>query len=319
MKKCTLLIVLLLCAASLFSCAREPSETNDIMKHKLRMLYKSSSSILKARCMNYAEGNAYAVMNTEQVLYGFNYKSVYCKNSKLEKGRLYMLFLSGTTDQTDKTRFDTDSYTAMEITGNAVRWKNKRYSLTDVEERLKDMNETISTSPYMYFYAKRREMIDDCDVIVIGKLSAATESKELSVYSATEAASTERKLLCHKSEIRVVGTLRGDFKNGDTIDMIYAPDFLSSMIDSETLSTISLSEPDMLDLTTGQYYLFFLCKGTDSKQNYYMPINPIQGWIQLENDRFICAEKNTLFENCSQLNIFVGELSKINNATANKS
>ena len=69
-------------------------------------------------------------------------------------------------------------------------------------------------------------------------------------------------------------------------------------------------EKDMIMPEVGQYYVFFLKKGTDAKQELYLPVNPIQGWLGLENDMLRAAEENKLFSSCPDLKELVRELNK---------
>lgn len=307
MKRRMLAVLLIICNILLFSCSGEAEKTDDMMQHELRMLYKKSSAVLKAECNGYVSDDAFAVLSITQQLFGASESVVYCERSKKtpEAGKQYLLFLH--SENTGKS-YSSDEYTVMETDSDVVKWNKKKYALSDVEDALKSINDVVYMAPYMYFYDKREELYKNSDVIIIGKPSGNVIRSEKTVYSSIEAAAIENVLACIEHDIRVVGVFKGEYKNGDTIKMVYMPDLLSSMIDANTLSTISADVKHVLHLDAGEYYLFFLRKGSDIKQDYYMPVNLIQGWVKLDGDNFIRSEKNVLFDDCAQLSLFAADI-----------
>ncbi|MBQ7092305.1 MAG: hypothetical protein IJN83_06600, partial [Clostridia bacterium] len=91
---------------------------------------------------------------------------------------------------------------------------------------------------------------------------------------------------------------------GSSVQLMYIPQSVGGMTDGATLEPISRSQEDIIELTEGDTYLFFLADDPDAKQDYAFPVNPIQGWVKVENDVLTASDANaalTGYETLPQL------------------
>ncbi|MBQ9949440.1 MAG: hypothetical protein IJO93_01820 [Clostridia bacterium] len=311
MKRVLFVIMLFLCAGLLFSCSNKTIEPDEMALHELKNMYMGASVIAYAECEGFAENDVYAVLTVKQTLFGNAsvQSSVYCEKGNLLHGETYLLFLYGGRS-VDKKRFDLSAYSAMKSEGDILIWNGHRYLRTSIEAKLSGYNSIVFMPPHTYFYGNIKELVKDSSDIIIGKPETSLKRSKHNVYSRTDAASIQNVLNVVRTEVKVVGCLKGELANDDRIEVLYIPELLSSMTDTQTLSTVSMKEKDMIMPEVGQYYVFFLKKGTDAKQELYLPVNPIQGWLGLENDMLRAAEENKLFSSCPDLKELVRELNK---------
>lgn len=308
MKRCIAAALMLCITAALFvSCAHRPRELDTRKRQQLNLLYEASNAIVRADCTDVDKEKGVSYITVSQSVSGKKSGSFSLKGSELEVGSQYLVFFTGWGE---KGVYSEKEYTALKITDNAVVWDKKEYSSIDVLAKINEFDSVVSIYINSYFYEQRDKFLENCDVIVVGKVRSKTSRVDTKLRASTNGASIQNTLSCIRADIEVIGSIRGDYRNGDSITMMYAPERLSSMLDASTLSTVSMAERETLSLEEQKYYVFFLKKGPDPKQNYLFPINPAQGWARLANDILVTSEKNTVFRNADTLTKLIDELKK---------
>lgn len=308
MKKILLFALLSVCCIPLFSCSRAKTVLNKTEEHKLQDIYRSSTVIAYAKCTGVSEQNGYASFETKKVLYGTVGDTFFFESSDMNVDSEYLFFLDTTNN---KTQFNENIGVYMRRDGDVLCLNESEYTVNSIESYIREYSAVITMPAHTYFYDTRAKLLDNCTDIIIGRLNSSSKAETKSIYQKTEATSVERMMKCNSSSVSVISTLRGDIQRGSTIEVLFGPETVYSMTDISTLSTVSLQSKDIADLENGKYYIFFLNASLDPKQEYYFPVNPIQGWIYLNKDLLSAAEQNKLFEDCTQLKALVGELNSV--------
>lgn len=310
MRKLAVVITLFMCVILLFSsCSGRKDELDSLKKQELKHLYHDSTVIAMGKCVGYNEDGSMAKMTMTRVLAGSDSKKgdIYCANSKIELNAEYLMFLEQPVENTGN-RYDADNCTVIEIEDDGLLWDQRTYALSDVMFEINGLNAVISVPAMTYYYDKRDEFLTNSEVIVVGKVMGMPEKKQTKLISRTTGATIENTMSCMRIEIEVTGSLRGSYGNGSKLQVVYIPELLSSMTDATTLSTVSMKESDVLSIGTTEYYIFFLEKSPDPKQEYLFPINPAQGWVTLYNDTIVAADNNTMMRDCTGFSQLVNEI-----------
>ena len=58
-------------------------------------------------------------------------------------------------------------------------------------------------------------------------------------------------------------------------------------------------------------YLFFLAEDPDPKQDHCFPVNSIQGWIKVENDKLTVSDENGVARGYTDLSQLVADINKV--------
>ena len=64
-------------------------------------------------------------------------------------------------------------------------------------------------------------------------------------------------------------------------------------------------------LSEGDTYLFFLAEDPDPKQDHCFPVNSIQGWIKVENDKLTVSDENGVAREYTDLSQLVADINKV--------
>ncbi len=59
------------------------------------------------------------------------------------------------------------------------------------------------------------------------------------------------------------------------------------------------------------HFLFFLAKDPDPKQDHCFPVNSIQGWIKVENDKLTVSDENGVAREYTDLSQLVADINKV--------
>lgn len=298
-------LILLLCALFASSCSGRPPELSSTESYRLRMLYADSACVVKAVCSGAQSSSGYFLFDPYDVIAGAAPEKIEISADRLSSGSEYILFF----DSTDEgTSYDDKNVTLIQLYKESVVWDGVRYSRAAVERILSECKSTLTFPFITYFYETRSDLINGCSNIIIGRPAGDVSIEERNTYTKADTVSRSKMMKCNITSVRVTASLRGDIPNGSEIQMIFSPESVSSMTDASTLNTVSLAVKDIAGLNRGGYYIFFLNKTDDSKQDVYFPVNPVQGWIELKRDSIAGAEKNSLFDDCKQLKQLISEL-----------
>ena len=304
LKRICYLLIIIMCAMLLFSCSYDKTELSSEQKFAASEMYRSSCACVRVKCKSSADSFGYAKFEVLNVLCGSCRDIIYVESEKCAEGDEYLVFLP----DTDGERYVRKDISYLQIKNNEINLCGQAVNYSSVRNYITELNNVISVPYSVYYYETRSEMFAGCTDIIIGKPERKPETSERKVYSHTDTTSIDKSMKCTDISIRVVSSLIGDTVSGDTVHAVYMQETVSSMTDTATLNTVSLGVKDIGELIPENYYVFFLQKSEDTKQNYYFAINPIQGWVQLSADNITAADKNTLFEDCPRLKNLTAEL-----------
>ena len=303
MKKCVSLLLAVFCALTLFSCTGKSPEFSSTESFRLTSLMRASYAVCDTVCTDVSDG--YASLTVRTTYAGEAQSELRCRSDKAAVGDEYVIFLN---EKKDSLRYETGEFSYIRLSVDNAVWNGTSYSRTGLFRLLSQYKNTIRFPLGTYFYEKRSDLLKSSSYIVIGRLLHDPSIEERNTYAEDGNVSRSKMTKCFISQVTAIASLAGDIKSGTTLQVIYAPESVSSMTDASTLSTVSLAARDIPDLSGGEYYVFFLNKTEGAEQDFYFPVNPIQGWVSLVNDELSAAEKNTLFEDCKQLKQLVSEL-----------
>ena len=326
MRKRLFAFVLCLCALMCCSCAQVNTtelpeltvEPNAVALQNARTYYRNANLIIMGECTaihTNAQGDICYDLTIAKVLAGDKQAgdTVHCTTGAMEVGRTYLLYLAEGEDvdfAEDTTPYQIVTETPLLIQDGYVKW-NEAY-LT-VEELIADMekaSETIVAPAKIYYYSKLKDLFDACDEVFIGRVLDVPAFEELPFYSYESGASVENSLLGSVTTVRAYGSIKGKLVYGDTIKLVYAPDMAAEIMDAATLAPVPNSKNKVASLAKGQVYLFFLIQGPDSKQQYYFPVNSMQGSVQIIYDSLAVPSFNGALKDYESLDQLVWELQR---------
>ena len=121
----------------------------------------------------------------------------------------------------------------------------------------------------------------------------------------------EKKALSASLTVSVYGNIKGDIGYGQEINLIYVPSGSEDMTDADTLQPRPVSADKAVKLSEGDIYLFFLAEDPDPKQDHCFPVNSIQGWIKVENDKLTVSEENGVARGYTDLSQLAADINKV--------
>ncbi len=220
--------------------------------------------------------------------------TIHCTTGEMKDGECYLLFLGQDDDvhyAEDTTGYKLLSTSPLPIVDSEVIWDGKRLTLDTLQNEINQLSSVVSASA-VYYYDTLSALSEASDEIFIGRVENYPEMKN-QAFSIRNGGSVE-KLQYNASSVVVeaYGSIKGSLDYGQRVTMIYCPERVSGMLDASTLQHTEFSVNQAPRLQEGSIYLFFLSKGPDAKQDYWFPVNPIQGFIPLSGDMLYVCNAN---------------------------
>lgn len=298
----------LLCCLLLFSACASPATNVVIPQEEERLLadvrtqYRSATLIVSGVCKgNHIDADGatcYDLSVTE--IYAGNVSlgdTIHCTSGEMIQGDSYLLFLGQDEDvyfAEDTTGYTLLSSSPLPIVDSEVIWDGKRLSLDTLQKEIYQLSSVISASA-VYYYDTLSSLTEAADEIFIGRVEYLPDMTN-KTFSIRNGGAVE-KLQCNASSvvIEAYGSIKGSFDYGQRITMIHCPERVSGMLDAATLQHTEITQSQAPRLQEGSVYLFFLSRGPDSKQDYWFPVNPVQGFVPLSGDMlFVCNANKPL-------------------------
>ena len=297
MKRCIAFILLAFCVLALAACRTskvsyvEPSEK---VLLDAKLYYKQSSLVVLGNCTEVKpekDENHYTIQISEVIAGEVDSsRAIQVAGKSLNAGNNYLLFLAAIEDSS-YYRIVNDS--ELRITADSVLWNGTWVNLKTVLSELYSFAATITIPGTTYFYTKLSDLTEAADAIFIGEVLDAPKIKKMNVKSQIDGAIVENAVEASVVKVVVYGTIKGNLKYGTTIKLVNIPSTASSMTDSKSLENVSMDTYSIINLANESTYMFFVQKTKDVKQDYYFPLNPIQGWILVDRDFVTVARFNT--------------------------
>lgn len=299
--------VLLCCLLLLSACASPatkvvvPQEEDRVLTN-VRTQYRNANLIISGVCKGShidADGATCYDLSVTKI-YAGNASlgdTIHCTKGEMTEGESYILFLGQDEDvhfAEDTTGYTLLSSSPLPIVDSEVIWDGKRLSLDTLQQEIDQLSSVIS-APAVYYYDTLSALAEATDEIFIGRVEYLPDMAN-KTFSIRNGGAVE-KLQCNTSSvvIEAYGSIKGSLDYGQRITMIHCPERVSGMLDAATLQHTEITASQAPRLQEGSVYLFFLCHGPDAKQNYWFPVNPVQGFVPLSGDMlFVCNANKPL-------------------------
>ncbi len=295
------IVVLLTSACAVPAGVSQPSNENEQALVSIRQSYRNASLVVRGVCVSTHvdyNGAVCADVEISEVIAGDGKagNTVHCTSGSLKEGGAYLLFLGTNEDvhyAEDEVSYSVIDADAVDTKGSSVVIKDTGMTLTEVRKELKKLDAVISAPASSYYYAALAELAEAADEIFIGKVEDEPDFLTTAFRSQEGGGTVEQQLPADIVRVTAYGAIKGAFKYGDKVDLVYAPAMSADVVDFATLTTTTYAENAVPKLKGGGVYMFFLIHGPDPKQSYLFPINPFQGYVRVENDDLAVSFVNT--------------------------
>ena len=173
------------------------------------------------------------------------------------------------------------------------------------------ISRVITAPSKNYYYNDIRSLVDASENIFIGRVNSASHMRSTKFRTQDGGSTVEKKAPSANLTISVYGNIKGDIGYGQEINLVYVPSASENMTDAGTLQPKPVSADKAVKLSEGNTYLFFLAEDPDPKQDHCFPVNSIQGWIKVENDKLTVSDENGVARGYTDLSQLVAAINKV--------
>ncbi len=313
------LIVLCSCSDTKNSTDVPLSATERIIQDAKR-LYKEASVVATGICLSTHIGENGSVCSDVELINITTGKInsgdiIHCINSNLTVSKEYLLYLSNSPyielPDNEFSFSPIGSSSIFEISNDKVNWYGTNMELEELNQVMLEYNNIVTAPSVTYYYSELNELINDAEEIFIGRVVYMTDMTPSLIKSYSGSTASEKTVDASFVSVHALGSLKGKLNYGDNITIVFIPNTLQLMTNSLTLDSISFPQSNVESLYTGNEYVFFLIASPDSKQYYYFPVNPVQGWISLGGDHVYPHALNAPFSNISSLDALITAIKNV--------
>lgn len=286
------LVMLLVCACAAPANTSQFPADNEQALSAVRQNYRSAALVLRGSCVqlhNSASGGMCADVEVTEVLAGYAKLGdiLHCSAENLKQGEEYLLFLGEPEEvhySEDTAPYSVVAFDEVEASGGALKLKDANVSLSDVRGEIAKLGAVVAAPATSFYYSTLSGIAEAADVVFIGRVSVLPKPVNTYFRSKEGGGTVEQELPASVVEITSFGAVKGALKYGDIVRLIYSPAMSADVVDASTLTVLTYGEAAVPELQEGGVYLFFLMKGPDSKQDFYFPVNPYQGFVAVSDD-----------------------------------
>lgn len=327
MNKAVRLLAMALCCLLFAACAApvatpmvNPAQTDERLLSDVRTQYRNASLIVEGVCTGShvdSSGSACYDLSIAEVYAGSVEEEyiVHCRNYPMNEGARYMLFLGEGEDvhyAEDDRGFQLLSDAPLPIEENEVVWNGRRMTVDALRGEIAQLGEVISAPAPVLYYSELKPLAEAADEIFIGHVVDLPESKAYSYVMRDGGAMEKAQYETSIATVEVYGSIKGAISQyGQRIELVHSPERVGSMLDAKSLQSTSYKLSNLPELEKGGVYLFFLKSGPDSKQQYYFPINPLQGFVSVMDDALSVSAANAPLSGYTNLTEVVSALHKV--------
>jgi len=300
-KHLTLITLCAACVAALMIGMVVPSSgvTCERFLSDARQSYRSASLVVSASCednFTAADGCIVSRVTVDEVLAGKAAPGDLIHiQSQLIPGSRYLLYLNNGEDvhfAEDQNVYVPVSPEPFIIVEDTVEYGGSSLSIREIKKDMAELDKIITAHGAVYYYDNLDALRDASESIFIGRVAAVSPLKNTRFRSQQGGSTVEKTTPASVVTLTVYGSVKGALGYGSTIQLMYIPQSAAGMTDGATLEPVSCSDEDIVELTEGTTYLFFLAEDPDAKQQYNFPVNPIQGWVRMDNDMLTYSDEN---------------------------
>lgn len=289
-KRIGLLLTGLGLALALSACAGTSAEEEARMLSALRQGYRSADLVALCTCtQRYTDeqGRVCALLQVDEIIAGEAAPRVVCLSDALQEGADYLAYLAA-----DGTAYTLLCAARWNTQANTAALEDVTLPMAKIREDIQAHAAVISAPSGVWFYRQAEALEAAADEIFIGRLLALPALTDTAFREESEAATVEHSLPAAIVQVQVLGNIKGELGYGDVVSLVQAPGLSADLVDATTLTAVRYGEADVPVLEEDAYYVFFLVRGPDAKQHYYFSVNPVQGYVRLNEDILLVPESN---------------------------
>lgn len=281
-------------------------------------IYKSAALVVMGKCVQShtnSDGDTCYDLCIEEVIAGSAGTGdvIHCTQGAMKTGETYLLYLAEGEDAyhtEDMRRYELLSDAPLPVSENGtVSFSGTQLSLSEIKQDIERMNAVITAPATAYYYKTLSALIEAADEIFIGRVSSVPGIEDMPFRAQSDGTIVENTLPAAIARVEAYGALKGALNYGDTVELVYAPAMSANLVDAATLKAISYGEENAPALEEGAVYLFFLMQSPDAKQDYRFSVNPMQGYVQIDqNDGVHVSYVNRALFGYEELGCLVREI-----------
>ena len=283
----------------------------------VRQSYRSASLVVSGICEDTfaaADGCIVSRVRVDEVIAGRAQKGDLLQiKDQLVQDKEYLLYLGNGEDvhyAEDQHRYVSVSAEPFIIVGEDVKYGGSTYSLEDIIHDMAEMDKTVTAHGAVYSYNDIYALKDASESIFIGRVMEVSPLKNIRFRSQEGGSTVEKSTPASVVTLTVYGSVKGAIGYGSSVQLMYIPQSVGGMTDGATLEPVSRGQEDIIELTEGDTYLFFIAEDPDAKQDYAFPVNPIQGWVKIDNDMLTASDANAALAGYDTLPQLIADMRK---------
>ena len=291
--------------------------SSDRVMADVRQSYRSASLVVSGECIqkiNSGDDTQSRILIDEVIAGKASEGSTILVDGSYTVGERYLLYLAEGDDvqySEDEVSYRSTSAGSFVIRGGNVEYGGSRIKLSEFKNEMDQVSRVITAPSENYYYGDIRALVDASENIFIGRVSGVSHMRRTGFRTQDGGSTVEKKALSANVTVSVYGSVKGDLGYGKEIELVYVPSAGENMTDAETLQPRPVSAGKEVKLSEGDTYLFFLAKDPDPKQDSCFPINSIQGWIKVENDKLTVSDANGVARGYTDLSQLVAAINKV--------
>ena len=291
--------------------------SNDRVMADVRQSYRSASLVVSGECIQKINSgdNAQSRMLIDEVIAGSAREgSEILVKGSYTVGEKYLLYLIEDDDvqyAEDEVGYCSTSTDNFVIRDGNVEYGGLQIRFSEFRKEMDEISKVITAPSENYYYSDIRALVNAAENIFIGRVNGASHMRSTKFRTQDGGSTVEKKALSANLTISVYGNIKGDIGYGQEINLVYVPSASENMTDAGTLQPKPVSADKAVKLSEGDTYLFFLAKDPDPKQDHCFPVNSIQGWIKVENDKLTVSDENGVAREYTDLSQLVADINKV--------
>lgn len=319
-------LMAVLCSCAVPAISASPIQTVDErVLSDARVQYHDASLIVRGSCMQThtnATGHACSDLLINDVLAGKADVGgiIHCTQGTMEKGKEYLLYLDENKADVNHAE-DTAGYrlsadAPMEIVDSDVFWNGTRVPLSVLLDDMQQLSSVLSVPAPLYYYDDLKQLVDASSEIFIGRVISLPQMEEYTFSIRSGGTGEKAQSPASIAKVEAYGAIKGVLRYGQNIDLVHCPARIGELVDASTLKPLEYDSTQAAQLQEGEYYLFFLNPGVDSKQPYYFPVNPVQGYAEVNGEALSVSPANDPLGSYVQLTPLIQAIQNAMNTTA---
>lgn len=322
LKSVALLCAVLVLLMSACSSVTGMKATDERVWSDAQRLYRNASLVVMGTCVRThlnEEGLSCYDLEVDDVLAGSASQGdfIHCTDGAMKEGETYLLYLASDDSEVYYSE-NTSNYTLLTdeplpVTADGeVLFSGMKLSLQDIRENISEQNSIVAAPSDTFYYNDLAALTNASSQIFIGRVADIPELTDMRFRADSASSTIENTLPASVMEVEVYGSLKGNLRYGDEIQVVFCPALCDEITDAATLKSLSYTATDAIEPEEDGVYLFFLVHSPDAKQSYYFGVNPIQGFAELDSsDRVHVTYLNKALSSYYSLDALVRDIRSI--------